>query len=525
MSATSPAHSLRRATAVIASVLALSACDKGSSSDADAKAAAEKTAAEEEAKKKAAAEEEAKKKATADEEAKKKAAAEEEAKKKAAADEEAKKKAAEEEAKRKAEEEAKKPVLLSEIQIKNVGGMFSGSAGAMQVNAKIKFNEQLNSGTFVHIKSLCKRDSRLVADVAWANLTTFDKQMHQYAAGESAELTGQVYTQGAETAMTPCQFEFRLGSGGGGVSVPLATACFDGAVKTGPCEPPVAAAAMSGATLPMEVADISIKPTTAYGGTQGLQLAETLQFNEAIDDSSRITIKTACTVGTQKLVDVQFVPMFAGPFKYESGESVLRTSTHFWSQGFAFTDPLALCDVTYGLWKQKAGTWGEFEQTVLKRVCWRDAKVNENACDPAATVTGTPALLAAGSVAVDGVKLELAAPFGGGATTFNAKIQADVTIKSPLDQQSGIDAHVTCKVGSADRVEKTWVMGVDLYYLDPGETTRITGTAFTSEPLASKPKSCEVLFTGGKRFAGPGDATVELGRWCLKKDKLKPGKC
>ncbi len=522
MSPRSTSPSARAALVLFASMLVPTACDdkKG-----DEKADADKAKADEEAKKKA--DEEAAKKATADEEAKKKAAADEEAKKKAAADEEAKQKAAaDEEAKKKAEEEAKKPVLLSEIQIKGAGGMFSGSSGALQINAKIKFNEQLNSGTFVHVKSVCKKDARLVADVAWVNLTTYDKQMHQYTAGETAEVMGQVYTQGADAAMSPCQMEFRLGSGSGGVSVPLKTACFDGsATKEGPCEPPIAAAAMSGASQPIEVADVTAKATTGYGSSQGLQLSEVLQINTPVDDSARITTKATCTVGTQKFVDVQFAPMFAGPFKYESGESVLRTSTHFWSQGFAFTDPLSLCDVTFALWKQKAGSWGEYEETRLKQVCWRDAKINEGACDPAAPAAATPTLLAAGSVTVDGVKLELAAPYGGAANTFNAKIQADVTIKTPVDQQSGIDAHVTCKVGSAERVEKTWVMGVDLYYLAPGETTRITGQAFTSEPLAAAPKSCEVVFTGGKRFAGPGETQAELGRWCLKKDKLKAGKC
>ena len=55
------------------------------------------------------------------------------------------------------------------------------------------------------------------------------------------------------------------------------------------------------------------------------------------------------------------------------------------------------------------------------------------------------------------MKLELAAPYGASPGQLNVKLAADITVKSPIDQQSGVDAHLTCKVGSAERVEKTWM--------------------------------------------------------------------
>ncbi|MBC8068745.1 MAG: hypothetical protein IAG13_10465 [Deltaproteobacteria bacterium] len=505
----------------LGAALLVVACDK-KDGDADGKSDADKTAADEAAKK--AADEETKKKAAADEEAKKKAAADEEAKKKAATDEAAKK-AAEDEAKKKAEEEAKKPVSLSDIQIK-AAGVF-GSSGAMQITAKAKFNEVLNNGTFVHVKGLCKKDSRLIADVVWASGTDYTKQLHQYAIGETADLQATLFGQGVATAMSPCQLDFRLGSGAGGVSVPLRVACFDGSTtKEGPCEPPIVAAAMSGASLPVEIFDLAVKGDTGFGGAPGIQIDDLVQINVPLDDTSRLIVKSTCTVGTTKFVDLQQANMFAGPYKYESGEALLRPMRMYYNPAFGFTEPPKLCDVGFSVWKNKPGSWSEYDQTVVKRACFKDDKVAEGPCDPAAPPVPAAAPISAESVTIDNVKVELAAPYGGAPGQLNVKLQADVTVKIPIDQASNIDAHVTCKVGSAERVEKTWISGVEYYYLEPGETTRVTAQGFSSEALAATPKSCEVSFTGGKRFGGtPADKPVELGKWCLKKDKLKAGKC
>jgi hypothetical protein len=512
------------AVLLLAASLALPGCDKltgGGDEKAAEDAAKAKAAADEEAKKKAE-EEEAKKKAAAEDEAKKKAAADEEAKKKAAADEEAKKKAAEDEAKKKAEEDAKKPVLLSDIAI-STGGMFGSGGGSLKVEAKAKFNEAIKTGTFVHIKAVCKKDARLFADVSQLGLTDYSKQLHQFAAGETTSMTGNVFTQGVETAMSPCQFDYRLGSGFGGVSVLLAQSCYDGTTKVGPCDPPVVAAAMSGSSLPVDVADVVVKPEAGYG-SPGVNVSAVLQINKPLDDQAQLVVKTTCTAGTQKLVDVQQPYIGAGPFRYEAGESLVRPLRMFWNPVFAFTESPKVCDVTHILRTSKSGAWGEYESTVLKRSCFKDEKVTDGLCETPAAAPPPPVTLTAAAVTVDGVKVELAAPYGGGAGQFMVKVQADITMKAPVDQNGSIDAHLTCKVGSAQRQEKTWVNGVDLHYLDVGETTRISGQGFTSEALAGDPKSCEVRFTVGSR-TGATATPEELGKWCMKKGKIKPGKC
>jgi len=517
------------ARALVAAALCLPGCDKitgGDKEPAKSDDGAAKVADDEEAKKKTADDEDAKKKAAADEDAKKKAgAADEDAKKKALADEDAKKKALEDEAKKKAEEDAKKPVLLTDITIAPAGGMFGGSAGALKVDAKAKFNEAINTGTYVHMKALCKKDARVFADVAQVGLVDYSKQLHQFTAGETTALSGSIFTQGIDTAMTPCQFDFRLGAGYGGVSVPLATVCYDTAAKIGPCDPPIAAAAMSGSSLPIEVADLTVKADATYGGAPGISINEVLQINSALNDNAQLVIKSACTNGTQKLVDTQFPYLSAGPFKYEPGESLSRPVRMYWNPAFAFTEAPKVCDVTFMLRQQKTGSWTEYDETVVKRGCFKDEKVADGACDPAAPAAPADAPLTAASTTIDGVKLELVAPYGAGPNQFNLKVQYDVTIKTPVDGSGMIESNVTCKVGSTSRVEKMWFSGVELHYLDVGETTRMTGQGFGSEALAGNPKSCEVAFTVGNRMGAAPAAPIELGKFCLKKGKLKAGKC
>ncbi|HET6583168.1 MAG TPA: hypothetical protein VFG69_06970, partial [Nannocystaceae bacterium] len=398
-------HASTRLALAIA-LLSNAACDKLPFGD-DKPAEADKTVADADAKK-AAEEEEAKKKA-AEDEAKKKLS-DDEAKKKAEAD--AKQKAIDDEAKKKAEDEAKKPMSLTDIKMKSMAGMFGGSSGgALQLNVTGEFHEKLNNSTFVHAKGVCKRDARLIADVGFLNATDYTKQLHQYNAGEKVELQGQIFAQGVAAPMSPCQIEFRLGGGSGGVSVPLKTICWDGsAPKDGPCEPPVVAAAMSGAALPLEVADLTVKPDTGYGSAPGLQINHVLQINEVQEDNTRITVKSACVVDGTKFVDLQQPTLYAGPFKFESGESVVRPSRMYWNNAFGFKEAPKNCDLTFALWKPKGASYGEYEPLVLERACYKDDKVTEGACDPAAPAVPPVAPITKDSLALSNVKLELTTP-------------------------------------------------------------------------------------------------------------------
>ncbi|MCA9653763.1 MAG: hypothetical protein H6712_12005 [Myxococcales bacterium] len=504
-------------------LLLLGGCDKGGEEEKKDDEAAAKTdeeskkADDEEAKK--ADDEEAKK--ADDEEAKK--TADEEAKK--AEEEAAAKKAEEEAAAKKAEEEAKsRPVALSDLAVKTMGGMFGGT-GMLEVSAKATVNQVLGDSTYVHIKSLCKKDDLLIADVGYLN-AHYSKPLEQYGVGEEAEVKGSIYTQGLKSALSPCQFELRVGGLGGGLSVPVGEACWDGSkVADGKCDPALAPVAMSGGGAPIEVHQLDVERGGGFGGSKGLNLEYLLKISEPQDNNVRITFKTACRVGGKSFADLGQANLSAGPFKYESGETIARSAGLYWSSSFELDDAPNDCDITTSLWRTKAGTFGEYEELRLQDSCFKDGKLTTGRCDPSTPPPPPPAPLVAESVVVDDVRLELAEPYGA-TGKFQLKIQADVTLQQPVTQNDGVTAKVSCKAGKENRVETAYLFGTELHYLQPGETTRMTANSFGSTPLDTKPKSCLVEFFGGPRFSPTGAEGVDLGKFCLKKDKVKKGaKC
>ncbi|MCA9707631.1 MAG: hypothetical protein KDK70_17410, partial [Myxococcales bacterium] len=430
------------------------------------------------------------------------------------------------EAKALAEREAQdRPVNLSNITVSGSGGLFGGGSGMIEVTAKAKLNKALDSSTYVHIKSLCKKDDRLVADVGYLD-AHYSKPLERYAAGEEADVRGNLYTQGLDSTLSPCQFEFRLGGISGGISVPLGEACWSGKeVAQGKCEPALAPVAMSGASLPVEVADLRVARGGGLGGAKGLDLTYLLQINTAQDQSVRLTFKSACRVGDKAFVDMGQANLMAGPFAYESGETVARAANLYWSSSFEFDESPNDCDLTTSLWQTKAGTFGEYEELRLADSCWKDDKLADGRCDPAAPASPAAAPLDASSVTVDDVRLELVEPHGV-TGKFQLKIQADVTVLKPVGQNDGATAKVSCKAGKENRVESAYLFGPELYYLEAGQTARMSANAFGSVALDTKPKSCKVEFFGGPRFSSSGSDGVDLGKFCLKKDKVKPGgKC
>lgn len=513
---------LSSATLLALGLLLATGCDKltgeeKKEGDAPAKTDddAAKKKADEDAKKKA---DDAKK--TDGDDAKKKAA-DEEAKK--AADAEAAKKAEEEAAKRKAEEEAKsRPVNLSNIAVKATGGMFGGGSGMLELSAKAKLNQALGNSTYIHIKSMCKKDDLVVSDVGYLN-AHYSKPLEQYAVGEEADITGSIYTQGLKATLSPCQFEFRVGGIGGGISVLVGQACWDGsAVTDGACAPAIAPVAMSGATNGVEVFQLDVVRGGGFGGTKGIDLNYLLRINEVQASDVRLTYKTTCRVGGKAFTDLGQGNLTAGPFNYESGETVARSTSLYWNSAYGFTEAPNDCDVVTSIWKTKAGTFGEYEELRIKESCFKDDKLADGRCSPAATPVPAPAALVADSATIDEVLLKLAEPYGMPGK-FQLQIQADINMAKTVTQNDGVTAKVSCKVGAENRVESAYLFGTELYYLEPGETTRMTANAFSSPALDAKPKSCKVEFFGGPRFSPTGSDGVSLGAFCLKKDKVTKG--
>jgi hypothetical protein len=504
-----PPRSIRT---VVVAVLGLTACDRilGDEAKSDdgtevAKTDAKKDEAKEEAK------DEAKEADPTDAKVD-----EEEAKRLA---EEAARKA-EEEARKAAEAEAALPVVLSEIEVKARGAMYGGyGGGSLDITASGKLNKTIDSGTFVRAKVVCKDGDRFVADVTYLTGDTL-KPLQEHAVGETAKFQGSAFTQGVKDAMAPCQVQFKLAGGGSRtLAVDLRTACYDGTTtKIGPCEPPVAAPAMSGGSAPLEVRDLNMEKHAGYGGSGGqLDATYVLQINEPQNEYSQFTLKAACEVGTARFVDIYHHGFDSSPFTYESGESIARQASLFYNPAFGFVDAPGLCDISIALWTPVTGSFGETTKRPLQQSCFREGKITPGRCDPSKPEAPAPTPVAADSLRIDAVAMQIIEPYGAtGGDRFQLKLDADATVLKTVDQKVSVQAKVTCKIGSTARVETAYPYGVELYYLEPGETTKVSTHTFTSSPLEGKPRSCEAEFTAGERWAPTGAASVPLGKWCSK---------
>ncbi len=439
-----------------------------------------------------------------------------------AVDEHKKKTEAEAAAKLAAEADDDRPLKLKELRVKASGGAFGPSTGMIELRADADIKEALGTSTYVHVKAFCEDDGRILTDIGYLN-ADYSKQLDKYAPGETAEVTGNLFTQGLDHGVHPCQLAFKLGGmGGGGLSVDLGDGCWDGKTATlQACEKPIVPVAASGAAVPVEVLSIEPQPGASYG-SHGLNLNYALLFHKEHDPAARITIKAACQEGGKAYVEVGQAYVSTGPFKLEPGEAIARNASFFWSGAFGFTATPKLCDLTASHWTVKPGSYSEYNEQVLQESCLRGTTVDKGRCDGGTVSRKTPVAMTATNAALEDVTLKLVTPYGS-TGQVHLEMQVDLTLSETLKYDQGITAEATCKVGSEKRVETAYLYGQDLYYLLPGETTKMTSNVFSGHML-DKPKWCQVDFKGGERYA-TGGGKLDLGSFCLKKEKLKKGKC
>lgn len=420
-----------------------------------------------------------------------------------------------------AKPETDAPIVLSNLKVKPTSSMFGAASGAIELRADAKLREALGNSTYVHVKAVCEREGHVLVDVGNLN-ANYTKQLHAYAAGETAEVNGNLFSQGIRDSVAPCQFAFKLGGmGGGGISVDIGQACWDGKATTlAACDEPIAAVAASGAAVPVELLSMAVQSSTV--GASKLNLNYELLFHAKHDPNNRITVKAACHTGGKSYVEVGQVSIMPGPFALEPGESIGRASSHFWHDGFGFTGVPKLCDLTTSYWTQKPGTYGNYDRQLLQASCLRDGKVGKGRCDGGTPTRGTPTTMATTNVALDEVELKFATTYGGTGEVY-LEIRADLTVSEMLKSDQGLSAIATCKVGNDKRVETAYLRGADLHYLLPGETTMVTSSVFGGNAMV-KPKWCQVDFKGGQSYGAASDK-VDLASYCLKREKLKPGKC
>lgn len=412
------------------------------------------------------------------------------------------------------------PLVLTEYTI-DPGAFFGGGMQRLLVKGKIR--EKITRGTMVQAKASCKDGDRVVTDVIY----TYPEggvDIAELAVDAEVTLAGSLFGQGAPpTKPSPCQIEYKIGGAGGGPSLSLGQSCWDGTqMKAGACDPPIVPQAMSEPGDPMKVEQLSLTSAPSFGTAHSLHVAYYLRFNEPFDARAQVSLKASCASGSKQLVDVAYVSLLTGAFELGAGESVYRTAGLFWDTKFGFTEQPKLCDLT--MVHSVPVTFDRFERRDLYRACLRDGLLTTGACDPSVPPTPPPAPVEADSVELGDVQLALVNAWGA-AEQFQLDVHAEATVRKPVDQNAGITAKITCKVGKTVRLEKSFMWGVDFAFVAPGETNLMSTQAFAGAPMEERPKSCEVELLAGPRWSTSGDEGHTLGKFCLKKDKVKKGKC
>jgi hypothetical protein len=414
------------------------------------------------------------------------------------------------------------PVTLDDIEIELRAG--GGPGAALEIRAQGRLNDKIDSATYVQAKARCKSGPHVLADTGFVN-ADFRKPLQDHGVGESAGLSGSFFSQGVETIQAPCEIEFHLAGASDGPSKPIAFACHDGeATRATPCPRPLVSPPTAGGP-PLRVHDLGIALPGLLGARGGLNAHYILEIREPQDAGTRITLKATCRVDDLQLVDISVANLTAGPFRFEPGESVARSAPLFFDPSFPFTAPPDSCDLQVAMWRHEQPGFDDGTRLPLHRACWREGAVHDGPCSAPATPPDPRGPLTAGALRVEGVAMEVVEPYGSKGDRFQLKVQADATIERPVDPFSSINASITCKVGKTVRVETTYLHGVDLHYLEPGETTRLRGTSFTSAPMERPPTSCEAEFSSGRRFSAAAQEDTLLGKWCLSGATTKRGKC
>jgi hypothetical protein len=420
------------------------------------------------------------------------------------------------------------PLTLLDLQVERKGGgLFASGNRYLQLSADAFINDRIEPGTNVLVRSVCLSEDRRLVDAGYLSVTDYTKPMENYGKGQTAKLQGTLYSYGSSRDLEKCEMTFRLGSMGGGLTLPLGTRCFDGSkVHDGACDPPVAAAPMSDTqTEAMTIGELKIDKASNYGGGVALDTHFTIDIHKPDTEQGSMTIKAACRVGDRTVVDVAWASVsMMITAKLEPGESVARYNQLFMDPALGLTDTPEYCDILFRAQTPSVGAPTGYTYSDIHRVCWRETKTTEGECDPGAPPPPAPTRADKDSIKLSNVELKLA-DYGmaGGAMSQMIEIRADATVKKPVVQGAQITVDARCRVGGTTRVEKSMVSGHDLSMLGPDETTVVRGMVFGSSPLDKKPSSCSVEFRIQPDYYGYGGTTTnpKLGKWCLRGDKTK----
>lgn len=373
----------------------------------------------------------------------------------------------------------------------------------VNVEGLAKIHEKLPEDAHVTAKLSCTGASYVLADVT--KVQSKHAKLQRYDVGETADFHASFFFNAAPGALVPCQVDFAVDRP---APTELGSACWRGDdVTDGPCVPAIAP--KPDATAPA----FAVHDFVVLGGGK-LDVTYMVRINQSPHPRVELGLEAACNnFGMpSRLVDRESIE--DEPVGYAAGDSVVRTAElAFLDSKFEKGEGGSPCDFT--LWMR---TKAEPAEVVLGEWCRRDGVLAEGTCGEAVP---TPAATTLDRESFAIPKARLVAETHGKSKAPLVRIDAFVRREKATVERVAVQAKVTCKVGDERRVETVRLYGTDPTALRPGESTSVSGTAFSEPRLAGVPQWCEAIFVAGETKT----PTLEIGAWCMRDTTTAPGPC
>ncbi|MGB1015998.1 MAG: hypothetical protein ACPG4T_17815, partial [Nannocystaceae bacterium] len=404
----------------------------------------------------------------------------------------------------------KGPVSITALKLTPHQAAHGHARGRHQLKASVELtvNEVKKGGLYA--KATCVLGEEVAVDVM-----TLGNQYGDFgklAQGDKSTIEKTFFARDG-LASNPSRCQVTIDYGLQDFSLHLQDYCWDGkGVKPESCGDTVAAKASADAKFlaydfTFEASQTLMKESDE-DPRQSVFARYKLQVNEDLDHAIHMYLKTSCKVGDKHWVEINPDYPHVKPFHFKPGEMM-----PFGHGQFIF-NPLPgepeMCQLSV----QVASSFSKPAETV-KTVCWKGGEIADEPCAPPPEGQPEPAPVTKDSILIDHATAKWLPGLGGEGVRMNLLFAG--TVKAPVEKYTRIYAQASCD-GTEDKQHST---SVDLSQLDVGESALLAVPAFLSSALPAEPKSCEVNLKAGPR----ADATVEIGKLCVKGADVKVGAC
>ncbi len=404
------------------------------------------------------------------------------------------------------------PVGLRSIDGK-LGAPGDGRGHVLQISAEYEVGAELPKRSGLHAKVTCGEGESRVVDVV--SLASYHADFREMKAGDHKQVqTAAFWLGGLSAAPDKCQLDVAYATGKKGEveRTEVGTWCWsaDG-TKQGACKDLPAARVPTGAALLADGFDVQAQAPTAGDGatSHGVSVRARVRFAATPEKVPNLTLRAACKVGERTYVDVAPHWPRVRPFDITPGEDLLVAAGMYKVHGL----PAAAesCDVS--VWQDTA--WNQPDE-LAGRVCWDGSSLKDGACEERAAaepepLSTTTAALARPTLVVQDDARDPSLKL--------ARFDFEVDVARASEKGTRLDVSAVCD----GKEHKPTLVGPDLSRVGPGESVRLSLTAFVAQPLASAPERCTLKVTAKKLG---GEDRVEVGEMCVAAGgEAKPGAC